>query len=724
MKIAAYCRVSTEKEAQIDSLEKQIEFFNEFTKKNGYELYKLYADEGISGKQIKHRKQFQQMMIDAKAKKFDKVVVKDVSRFARNTVDLLQSVRELKSYGVQVDFLNNGEVMEGGSEFILTILGAMAQQESANMSKRVKFGKDITAKKGRVPNLVFGYDKIPDERYTLKINEEEAKIVKEIFESYVYKGIGTTKIAWNLNDRGIRTKKTKSKWVQTSIVRMLKNPIYTGRVTNKKSEVTDFITGTRKELPEEEWIVVERPEMRIISDELFNRAQELLEQRSNEFKLNNKREKTEYVFSTLIYCKHCGYSFRRIKRKYTADGPEYIRWVCSGRNSMGVNHCPNTTVIDEEELLNAIKIYLKSIIKNKKDFMKAVEKEFEKITKLRENNERSEESLLKEIEKVTVKKQKYMEMFQNEIINIQELKKYTNPLNEDIARLERELKLITSEIKEKDVLEKELNKTIKTVDDILNNQTITNAMLKTIIDVIEVDSDSNVEVRLKLLNEIGTNEPVITKFEDIYQSVEEKENTKAPDTKPAIPTTVAPTTSTPTTSPSTTAQTKAPETQPQTTAHTHAWIPVTSVVHHDATYKTVWVQDLAAWDETVITKAAWDEQVLVQDAWDEQVMVQDAYDEPVYDWVDICNTCGHKFLDMSDDISDHMAAGCWSSWHAEWMQVETTHHDAVYQTVHHEATYQTVHHEAETTIVHHDATGHNETKWVQDTAAWDETVCN
>ena len=519
-------QVSTEKEAQIDSLEKQIEFFNEFTKKNGYELYKLYADEGISGKQIKHRKQFQQMMEDAKHKKFEKVVVKDVSRFARNTVDLLQSVRELKSYGVQVDFLNNGEVMEGGSEFILTILGAMAQQESANMSKRVKFGKDITAQKGRVPNLVFGYDKIPNERYTLKINEEEAKIVKEIFESYVYKGIGTTKIAWDLNDRGIRTKKTKSKWVQTSIVRMLKNPIYTGRVTNKKSEVTDFITGTRKDLPEEEWIVVERSEMRIISDELFNRAQEILAQRSNEFKLNNKREKTEYVFSTLIYCKHCGYSFRRIKRKYKEDGPEYIRWVCSGRNSMGVNHCPNTTVIDEEELLNAIKIYLKSIIKNKKDFMKAVEKEFEKITKLRENNERSEESLLKEIEKVTVKKQKYMEMFQNEIINIQELKKYTNPLNEDIARLERELKLITSEIKEKDVLEKELNKTIKTVDDILNNQTITNAMLKTIIDVIKVDSDSNVEVRLKLLNEIGTNEPVITKFEDIYQNGEDTENKK------------------------------------------------------------------------------------------------------------------------------------------------------------------------------------------------------
>ena len=204
------------------------------------------------------------------------------------------------------------------------------------------------------------------------------------------------------------------------------------------------------------------------------------------------------------------------------------------------------------------------------------------------------------------------------------------------------------------------------------------------------------------------------------QTTKETESTKALETKPTIPTTVAPTTSTPTTSPSTTAPTKAPETQPQTTAHTHAWVPVTKVVHHDATYKTVWVQDSAAWDETVITKAAWDEQVLVQDAYDENVMISDAYDEPVYAWVGICNECGHKFLDPNEDIDVHMGAGCWSSWHDEWMQVGTTHHDAVYQTVHHDATYQTVHHEAETTIVHHDATGHNEQ--TVDQAAWDETV--
>ena len=221
-------------------------------------------------------------------------------------------------------------------------------------------------------------------------------------------------------------------------------------------------------------------------------------------------------------------------------------------------------------------------------------------------------------------------------------------------------------------------------------------------------------------------EDAVRETESAAESLEGKskpdseENTKAPETKPAIPTTVAPTTSTPTTSPSTAAPTKAPETQPQTTAHTHAWVPVTSVVHHDATYKTVWVQDSAAWDETVITKAAWDEQVLVQNAYDENVMISDAYDEPVYAWVEVCNACGHKFLDPNEDINEHMAAGCWSSWNGEWMQVGTTHHDAVYQTVHHEATYQTVHHEAETTIVHHDATGHNEQ--TVDQAAWDETV--
>ena len=156
------------------------------------------------------------------------------------------------------------------------------------------------------------------------------------------------------------------------------------------------------------------------------------------------------------------------------------------------------------------------------------------------------------------------------------------------------------------------------------------------------------------------------------------------------------------------------------TVHTHTWIPVTQVEHHDATYKQVWVQDTAAYDEQVEVSAAWDETVLVQDAYDEQVVVSEAWDEPIYAWVGICNGCGHRFLDPDEDINEHMAAGCWSSWHDEWMQVGTAHHDAVYRTVHHDTVYQIVHHDAVYQTVHHDAAGHYES--VVDQDAWDETV--
>ena len=218
-------------------------------------------------------------------------------------------------------------------------------------------------------------------------------------------------------------------------------------------------------------------------------------------------------------------------------------------------------------------------------------------------------------------------------------------------------------------------------------------------------------------------EDAVRETESAAESLEGKveDETKAPETKPnqSKPTqsTSAPTTISSTAAPST----KAPETAaPTTTAHTHNWVAVTTTVHHDAVTSQVWKEDSAAWDETVITKAAWDEQKLVQDAYDENKLVQDAYDEPVYEWVDVCNRCGHVFLDPNEDINEHMAAGCWSSWHAEMMQTGSVHHDAVYQTVHHDAVYQTVHHDAETTIVHHEAVGHYETVVTQE--AWDETV--
>lgn len=231
------------------------------------------------------------------------------------------------------------------------------------------------------------------------------------------------------------------------------------------------------------------------------------------------------------------------------------------------------------------------------------------------------------------------------------------------------------------------------------------------------ESSASVETSKETEN-VTTKTPETTKTQSTTKAPEmtvpattkTPETTKAPETKP----------STKPTTPTTSAPTKAPETTaPTTTAHTHAWVPVTKKVHHDATYKTVWVQDTAAWDETVVTKDAWDESVLVSDAWDETVVTKEAWDEPQLEWCSICNECGHVFR-AGEDLPAHMAEGCWSSWHDEWVQVGTVHHDAETTVVHHDAVYDTVHHEAETTVVHHEATGHNEQ--VVDQAAWDEDV--
>ena len=144
------------------------------------------------------------MMSDAEQGLFDMVVVKDISRFARNTVDLLQNVRKLKSLGIETQFLTANMTSMGNSEFVLTIFGALAQEESANTSKRVKFGKKMNAEKGRVPNIVYGYDKTIGDYFNLVINKEESKVVKQIYKWYTEEGYGAAKIANMLMKKVIR----------------------------------------------------------------------------------------------------------------------------------------------------------------------------------------------------------------------------------------------------------------------------------------------------------------------------------------------------------------------------------------------------------------------------------------------------------------------------------------------------------------------------------------
>ena len=520
MNIAAYCRVSTDKSDQLNSLETQKQFFTEYVQRTGDHLVKVYADEGISGTKIKNRKEFLQMMADAEHGLFDMVVVKDISRFARNTVDLLQNIRRLKALGIETQFLTANMTSMGNSEFVLTIFGALAQEESANTSKRIKFGKKVNAEKGRVPNIVFGYDKTIGDYFNLAINEKEAKVVRQIYRWYTEEGYGCAAISNKLNEQGSRTKRN-CKWSQNAVSRILTNELYTGKIINGKQEVADFLTGQRKEKDETEWLVTERPELRVIDDEVFEQAQKILHSRNQAFNLNHERQSNKYLFSTLIKCKECGWSFRRTVRKYKNT---YVRWVCSGHNGKGADSCPNAVTLDEEELIEVLQEYFSNVLKNKKKVIQYVVKEFQRVYKAKDENVEYEKELKDKLTKLKAVRQKYMDMYTDDLITRQELNDRIGGTRQEIERLENELKMVTYQITKGDQLEELLNTTFRSIEDITDVHQMTNTQLKKIIEKIEVDKDGNVDIYLKLLGELGLDEAILVEDRSEVSNTENAQN--------------------------------------------------------------------------------------------------------------------------------------------------------------------------------------------------------
>ncbi len=520
MNIAAYCRVSTDKSDQLNSLETQKQFFSEYVQRTGDHLVKVYADEGISGTKIKNRKEFLQMMADAEHGLFDMVVVKDISRFARNTVDLLQNIRRLKALGIETQFLTANMTSMGNSEFVLTIFGALAQEESANTSKRIKFGTKVNAEKGRVPNIVFGYDKTIGDYFNLAINEKEAKVVRQIYQWYTEEGYGCAAISNKLNEQGSRTKRN-CKWSQNAVSRILTNELYTGKIINGKQEVADFLTGQRKEKDETEWLVTERPELRIIDDEVFEQAQKILHSRNQAFNLNHERQSNKYLFSTLIKCKECGWSFRRTVRKYKNT---YVRWVCSGHNGKGADSCPNAVTLDEEELIEVLQEYFSNVLKNKKKVIQYVVREFQRVYKAKDENVEYEKELKDKLTKLKAMREKYMDMYTDDLITRQELNDRIGGARQEIERLENELKMVTYQITKGDQLEELLNTTFRSIEDITDVHQMTNTQLKKIIEKIEVDKDGNVDIYLKLLGDLGLGEAILVEDRSEVPDTENAQN--------------------------------------------------------------------------------------------------------------------------------------------------------------------------------------------------------
>ena len=495
---AAYCRVSTDKEDQLNSLAAQQEYFREHTKEHGYELIKIYADEGITGTKKRNRKEFQKMLTDAKLGRFDVLFVKDVSRFARNTVDSLESVRMLKDYNVDIVFVNNQGILETSSELMFTIMSAMAQEESVSMSKRVKFGKRQNAYKGHVPNIVYGYDKIPGEYFSLKINEEEADTVRRIFRLYTEAGVGSLAIAQLLNAEGKRTKRG-CLWSQNAIGRILRNKIYIGLLVNGREATKEIYSCKREKIPEEEWIIVENEELRLISDEIYYKAQKILDGRYDAFHITKERHSNKYLFSTLIKCKHCRRSFRRIDRQFTYS--KYIRWVCSSRNGDGNRACHNETKIKEDELLDEIIKYLEQWINNKEDIMEHVYQHY--VNQIQEGEgDQSAQKLQEDLKRYRNKQKKLQDMFMNDIISMDELKEKSAPIKKRIQELEDQIRLVENIDYSEGEIRKQIEVLFSDVKRVLNEETITNTMLKQIIEKIEVDDTGKVEVFLRKIGDV------------------------------------------------------------------------------------------------------------------------------------------------------------------------------------------------------------------------------
>ena len=498
MRIAPYCRVSTDKADQLNSLEMQKKFYGEFAERNNHEITHMYADEGISGTQMRKRPEFMRLMRDARLGKFDMVVTKDISRMARNVVDFLQSIRELKAIGIPVVFVNTNLSTEDG-ELVLTMLAMVAQQESENTSKRIKFSKSLNAEKGKVPNLVYGYDKIIGDYFNLNINPFEANVVRRIYQMYINEEYGASKIAKILNEENIKTKRG-CKWTQNGICRILTNRMYCGIIINGKEEVKDFLTGDRIDKPEEEWKVTERPDLAIIDIDTFEIAQKKMEINKQKFS-QGQRKDCKHVFSTLLKCSDCGHFFRQAKRKVKI-GYKYT-WVCCGRNSQGKDTCNNKIVIDEGELLTSIKEYLSGLISDKQRVIKKIVSDFNKSYEPMNKNRKTEKELEKEIEKLKKSRQKYIDMYDNEIISMGDLKEKTSSINAEIKHLKEKLKMAQYGITQGDKLQIGLVDTFKTIGDILNSAEITNEMLKQVIDRIEVSPAGQVDIYLKLLTDIG-----------------------------------------------------------------------------------------------------------------------------------------------------------------------------------------------------------------------------
>ena len=373
LRVAAYCRVSTDTDEQATSYDAQIEHYTDFIKKNpGWELAGIYADDGISGTNTKKRDEFNRLIDDCMAGRIDMVITKSISRFARNTLDCLKYIRQLKEINIAVFFEKESiNTLDAKGEVLLTIMASLAQQESQSLSQNVRLGLQYRYQQGKVQvctNRFLGYDK--DDDGNLVINPTEAEVVKRIYREYL-SGKSYYQIGKELSADGIRTAAGNDYWLASTLRKILTNEKYMGDALLQKTVTVDFLNKKRVAnkgiVPQ---YYVEGSHEAIIPREIFLQAQEEMQRRANIKTPTGKRRvySGKYALSNLVYCAYCGDVFRRTQ--WVLKGEHITVWRCVTRLMRKKSNfkCPSRT-IRETELHSAVVTAFNQMIAQKDEFL-------------------------------------------------------------------------------------------------------------------------------------------------------------------------------------------------------------------------------------------------------------------------------------------------------------------------------------------------------------------
>lgn len=504
-KVAAYCRVSTDKLDQANSLESQQRYFNEYIKRNPlWEPYNIYVDEGISGTSTKKRVSFNQMIEDAKAKKFDLIITKEISRFARNTLDSIAYTRELKSCGIGVIFMNdNINTLDSDAELRLTIMSSIAQEESRKTSDRVKWGQRRMMEQGVVFGRdMLGYDVRDGKLY---INKEGAETVRLIYHKFLNEGKGTHIIAKELREAGIKTSTYMKDWSYTVILRILKNEKYCGDLVQQKTYTPDYLSHNKKyNKGEVEYVTIRNHHEPIISREMFEATRQELERRKNLHGTKNGFA-NRYALSGKIICAECGSTFIH-RKKTSSNGNKRESWACIQSQKYGREHidknnekvgCSNAS-INEKDICSILQHIISDIMKDQNKILESVISTVSEVLKT-DTDKDNITCLENEIQKLEGKKQKLLDMCLSGDVETAEYRKACKRLNTELISLIQKLK------KEKahSSMLADKEKIISEIKNYVNSLTLgeewNDTFYRNIVDKIVVGKNRDIDIHLKFI---------------------------------------------------------------------------------------------------------------------------------------------------------------------------------------------------------------------------------